>query len=469
MSNSEKINKPSSSQNPLKGKFFQAKLNVGTPDDPYEQEAEKVSQQVVQNYTAFVEGEDSTFNSGLPDQAAQTTFFPGQISRRIQTKCAECEKEEKEVHPKSAGSQDAATVSPKTESKIVSSKGNGQTLNTDTKALMEHSLGADFSAVRVHTNNEAIQMSQELGAHAFTTGNDIYFNEGQYQPDTKAGLGLLSHELTHVVQQGGAVQTKRKSFLPGNDTFNNPALLTGGGNNLQQSSIFRKAINNFKTELSSDAILRQQQVLQEKPVDKVQMMDNSKTLRRCASGCNGGGCSSNSAPAACTASATGVSLGASTGFNDGTSHGLITPIIVRGSDLANVQDSEQVSPSVDHTGSFAGMPSVVSNTSGFMAADNIPPDRHLGGNAHALDRFDNHGGDGTWSFLQLDIFKIPSCGITTATAMPNSGYRIKREVKRDGASVKGIVTKSAEAVTVNGFTSTAGLTAEKKAEVTLRP
>ena len=70
-----KINKPSSSQNQFKGKFFQGKLNVGNARWSHEQEAEKGIQQVVQKLYRFVEGQDSTFNSGLPDQAAQTTFF----------------------------------------------------------------------------------------------------------------------------------------------------------------------------------------------------------------------------------------------------------------------------------------------------------------------------------------------------------------------------------------------------------
>src|SRR5437764_147493 len=48
-----------------------------------------------------------------------------------------------------------------------------------------------------------------LNAKAFTTGNDVHFGSGQYQPGTKEGDRLLAHELTHVVQGGGAdVQRK---------------------------------------------------------------------------------------------------------------------------------------------------------------------------------------------------------------------------------------------------------------------
>jgi hypothetical protein len=51
-------------------------------------------------------------------------------------------------------------------------------------------------------------MNKELHAQAFTHGSDIYFNEGKYNPASNEGKQLLAHELTHVVQQTGAVQPK---------------------------------------------------------------------------------------------------------------------------------------------------------------------------------------------------------------------------------------------------------------------
>src|SRR5436190_8978074 len=61
--------------------------------------------------------------------------------------------------------------------------------------------GNDFSNVKIHTDTEAIQMNHELNAKAFTVGNDVYFNQGEYQPGSESGKHLLAHELTHVVQQ----------------------------------------------------------------------------------------------------------------------------------------------------------------------------------------------------------------------------------------------------------------------------
>jgi len=73
---------------------------------------------------------------------------------------------------------------------------------------MENRFGTDFSEVKIHTGSQAIQMSRELNAQAFTVGNDIYFNEGKYNPSSDAGKHLLAHELTHTVQQNGGIGRK---------------------------------------------------------------------------------------------------------------------------------------------------------------------------------------------------------------------------------------------------------------------
>jgi hypothetical protein len=71
---------------------------------------------------------------------------------------------------------------------------------------MGSTLGHDFSGVRVHTSPEAADLNTQLSAKAFTTGEDIFFGGGAYDPGSSGGQELLAHELTHVVQQGsGAV------------------------------------------------------------------------------------------------------------------------------------------------------------------------------------------------------------------------------------------------------------------------
>jgi hypothetical protein len=74
---------------------------------------------------------------------------------------------------------------------------------------MEGAMGTDFSSVRVHTGSESDSLNKSLSARAFTTGSDIFFRSGEYNPATTQGQQLLAHELTHVVQQGAAVRTKR--------------------------------------------------------------------------------------------------------------------------------------------------------------------------------------------------------------------------------------------------------------------
>lgn len=75
--------------------------------------------------------------------------------------------------------------------------GGGRPLPDAVRGKMEAALGADFSAVRVHIGPQA----ERIGAIAFTTGTDIYFAPGRYQPESAHGQQLLGHELTHVVQQ----------------------------------------------------------------------------------------------------------------------------------------------------------------------------------------------------------------------------------------------------------------------------
>ena len=78
----------------------------------------------------------------------------------------------------------------------------------ETVSFMESRFGTDFSDVRIHTGGEAAQLSRDLDAQAFTVGNDIYFNNEKFAPESAEGRHLLAHELTHTIQQGGIVGRK---------------------------------------------------------------------------------------------------------------------------------------------------------------------------------------------------------------------------------------------------------------------
>jgi len=83
--------------------------------------------------------------------------------------------------------------------------GTGQPLEPSARALMENYFGRDFSHVRVHVDDRAAASARAVDALAYTVGHDVVFARGMYQPATSAGRHLLAHELTHVVQQSGAV------------------------------------------------------------------------------------------------------------------------------------------------------------------------------------------------------------------------------------------------------------------------
>jgi hypothetical protein len=135
-----------------------------------------------------------------------------------------------------SGENGAFEVSPDVESRISQMQGGGQAIPEGERAFFETRMGYDFSKVRVHTDSNAVQTSRALSARAFTTGNDIAFGAGTYQPGTNAGRRLLAHELTHVVQQTGGVQTKRSSSAPKKDKSEHQPQLEQGKMSTGQES-----------------------------------------------------------------------------------------------------------------------------------------------------------------------------------------------------------------------------------------
>lgn len=85
--------------------------------------------------------------------------------------------------------------------RIRAAAGGGSALDGGVRRTLEARLGASLSGVRVHTSGEADRLSRSVQALAFTTGSDIFFRSGAYNPATPGGLRLLAHEATHTVQQ----------------------------------------------------------------------------------------------------------------------------------------------------------------------------------------------------------------------------------------------------------------------------
>ena len=89
-----------------------------------------------------------------------------------------------------------------TAERITRERSGGQPLPGSLQASMGQAMESDLSGVRVHTSRESDSLNRDLGARAFTTGQDVFFREGAYEPHSSAGQELIAHELTHVVQQG---------------------------------------------------------------------------------------------------------------------------------------------------------------------------------------------------------------------------------------------------------------------------
>lgn len=92
----------------------------------------------------------------------------------------------------------------------------GSQMGGEVLQKMEGSFGTDFSGVKIHQNSGA---ATDVGAKAFTQGDNVHFAPGQYNPGSKSGQELIGHELSHVVQQrkGNIPMTKTAAGMPVND------------------------------------------------------------------------------------------------------------------------------------------------------------------------------------------------------------------------------------------------------------
>ncbi len=165
----------------------QARLHVGSPNDPFEREADQIADRIMR-----------TTDPTRPELSA----IHGST---LQRKCASCELEDKErVQPKlrAEAQQPASHDASGAVERVRAS--SGRPLPADLRAWFEPRMASDFSAVRLHTGPAAVEAAAGLRARAFTVGKDVVFGAGEYQPHTYAGRQLLAHELTHVVQQGSA-------------------------------------------------------------------------------------------------------------------------------------------------------------------------------------------------------------------------------------------------------------------------
>lgn len=178
------------------GSLLQAKLTIGQPNDPYEKEADRIAAQVVDRiHTPALQPQT------LDDDEKTLQAKPHPIQRQPG-------EDELQMQPQVQWQPNGSGVTSDTlATTIQTARGHGQPLIPNIQTSMSQAFGADFSQVKIHTDSQAHQLNQSIQARAFTTGQDIFFRRGEYQPHTRPGQTLLAHELTHVVQQQGSFQT----------------------------------------------------------------------------------------------------------------------------------------------------------------------------------------------------------------------------------------------------------------------
>lgn len=169
---------------------LQTKLTVNEPGDIYEQEADRVADQVLAGHVnpAF---------SGAPLRIQR---FPGQPRGQV------------DMAPSSVNQ---ALASP------------GKPLEPTLRQDMEQRFGHDFSWVRVHSGPAAEQSAREMNANAYTVGHNVVFGEGRFAPETNEGRRLLGHELTHIVQQKAAQSNPssiQRDFRGDDDPIHKPLI-----------------------------------------------------------------------------------------------------------------------------------------------------------------------------------------------------------------------------------------------------
>lgn len=151
---------------------LQTKLTVNEPGDIYEQEADRIADQVM-----IFPSHDAI--NGAPVKIQR---FAG-----------------------SASGQEMAV--PASVEQVLASP--GQPLDSGLREEMEGRFGYDFSQVRVHTDRAAEQSARELNANAYTVGNNLVFGAGQIRPRSHEGQWLVAHELAHVIQQDALASVPR--------------------------------------------------------------------------------------------------------------------------------------------------------------------------------------------------------------------------------------------------------------------
>jgi hypothetical protein len=170
--------------------MIQAKLDVSHPADASEQEAEHFADRVMT----------------MPEATPQRAVDPSITAQSVPD-----DEHRRSIDRSSQDASDAG-LHPDAEHAVhAASKSAGQPLPVTLQRKFGDALNADLTGVRIHTGSQSVEAAKAISARAYTTGGDIHFNQGQYDPHSPQGQHLLAHEVAHTVQQGSSpvLQTKR--------------------------------------------------------------------------------------------------------------------------------------------------------------------------------------------------------------------------------------------------------------------
>lgn len=225
----------------------QTKLKISQPGDKYEQEADSVANQVVRmpepGKPSELKGISAVHSqtdcgkfsqhlienrSPLLTDADNPECLPAKLIQRETTtdesegvgRPLHGEEEEELVLMTKAikAPHSAPHTTPKSINNALNAihHTNGEPLHLGLRSFFEPRFDHDFGQVRIHTGTHATRLAQTLNARALTNGNNIVFDNREYNPNTQRGLHLIAHELTHTIQQtGGTPHITRKRTQPG--------------------------------------------------------------------------------------------------------------------------------------------------------------------------------------------------------------------------------------------------------------
>lgn len=167
----------------LRAPMAQARLSVRPPEDRLERQADRAAAHAIARL------------NNLPTEGNAPPA--GQLGRE------------------SVSGEDGLHLPPAIESELTGARQGGRPMEAGLRTAMEGALNADFGDVRIHTDQQSHALSRALQAHAFTTGQHIFFGAGAFDPSHTEGRRVIAHELTHVIQQGDSPQAIQRIKIAG--------------------------------------------------------------------------------------------------------------------------------------------------------------------------------------------------------------------------------------------------------------